>query len=55
MKSPSKNIRGIPSIRIPVAPPGKAMSTAKDYDRKRQKTDIRNEIEQQESEMGRYA
>lgn len=55
MKSPPKNKRGIPLIRIPVAPPGKAMLTAKDYDRKRQKSDVRQDIENQEQEMEKNA
>jgi hypothetical protein len=51
MKTSYKKKSGMPSIRIPVAPPGKAMQTAKDYDRKRQKPCILKEIEKQEHEM----
>jgi len=51
MKTSYKKKSGIPSIRIPVAPPGKAMPTARDYDRKRQKPGIQQEIEKQEREM----
>lgn len=43
--------RGARLIRVPVAPPGKAMPTAKDYDRKRQKSDVRQDIEIQEREL----
>jgi len=49
MKSGRKS--GIPAIRIPVAPPGKAIQTILDYDRKRQKSKNRKEIEEQENEM----
>lgn len=51
MKTSYKKNSGMPAIRIPVAPPGKAMPTARDYDRKRQKPDVRQEIEKQEMEV----
>jgi hypothetical protein len=51
MKVSSIRKSGMPSIRIPVAPPGKSMPTVRDYDRKRQKPSIQQEIETQEREM----
>lgn len=51
MKTSSEKKSGMPSIRIPVAPPGKAMPTARDYDRKRQKPYVLKEFEKQEREM----
>jgi len=42
------------SIRIPIAPPGKVMLSSKDYYRKKQKTEVRKDIEKQEREMVKY-
>jgi hypothetical protein len=51
MKTSDTIKSGMPSIRISVAPPGKAMPTARDYDRKRQKHTALKDIEIQEREM----
>jgi hypothetical protein len=40
MKMSYKKNNGMPSIRIPVAPPVKVMASLRDYDRKRARKDM---------------
>jgi len=51
MRHSKMKIGGMPSIRIPVAPPGKVMASTRDYDRKKQKQGVLQEIEKQKRMM----